>query len=104
MSHGGGCASGLPALPRGPLPVRIVLELPACRVEGISHGYISVFVLLPVDNDFMPRDFYVDSYRKRVSALLSPGRRLDGDAAAGDAIAHVLQFGRLFPDELFQPG
>jgi len=83
--------TSLPAL------ARMVLELSAEGIEGVTHRDVRIFMCMvctriAADHDLAAGDSYIDADRKQLALLVMVVVACDHHPARGDALAELLQF------------
>jgi hypothetical protein len=94
------------ALDLAALHPRMLLKLAGGGVEGVAQGDVEVLVGLPVvmvpaHHDVLLRDAEIDPDFVEITLMLVMVFCFDGDAAANDVVAELLELRRFFPNPGF---
>lgn len=78
----------------------LILQLPACGLEGIAYGYVDILVRLfvirhPADNDLITFGPDINHDVIDIALVLMLVRCLDRDPAADNVITELLQLLRM---------
>jgi hypothetical protein len=89
-------ARGLVRLDVSALAARMILELPAHRIEAIADRDIDVFMgmvlgRIALHDDLLARNLEIDANVEKAALAMEPAGGLDDDATANDAAMELLE-------------